>query len=121
MLFKDRLRYLREEHGYSQKEVAEGSLLSPQCISQLESGTRNPTGTTLISLANFFVCSTDYLLGREDDFGVINIVKNGTQIPDDAQELVDIFLSLNSMTRFQVIEYARFFLERENKSKKQNF
>ena len=68
-MFKRRLKELRGERNLSQKQVAEACGISPTCICQLETGARNPTGTTLSQLADFFEVSTDYLLGREDDFG----------------------------------------------------
>ena len=67
--FKDILKDLRLEKGVKQKDVARECDVSPQCISQLEAGTRNPTGTTLVALANYFNCSIDYLMGRaEEDY-----------------------------------------------------
>lgn len=66
--FKNNLKDLRLEKGVKQKEVAKNCDISPQCISQLELGTRNPTGTTLVALADYFNCSVDYLLGRSEEF-----------------------------------------------------
>ena len=64
MEFKDILKDLREDYSLTQKEVALSCNLSPQCISQLEMGIRNPTGITLVALADFFEVSIDYLMGR---------------------------------------------------------
>ena len=41
----------------------------------IEIGKNEPTANTLIRYADFFECSTDYLLDREDDLGVISIKK----------------------------------------------
>lgn len=71
MLFNEILKGLREERGLTQKNIADACKVSPTCICQLETGSRSPTGSTLLSLADFFNCSIDYLLGREDDFGNI--------------------------------------------------
>lgn len=65
MEFKNILKELRLERSLTQKEVAQNCDLSPQCISQLEMGTRNPTGSTLELLADYFDCSIDYLMGRD--------------------------------------------------------
>lgn len=69
MSFSDTLRLLREEKNVTQKEVAEQCGLTATCICQLESGARNPTGSTIKSLSMYFHVSSDYLLGLEDDFG----------------------------------------------------
>lgn len=91
MGFKEILKSLRIENSLSQKEVAEESNLSPQCISQLEMGTRNPTGSTLIALADCFDCSTDYLLGREDDFGNITVYQeSGLTLSKSEQKIIEI-------------------------------
>ena len=80
MNFCETLKYLRAEKGVTQKEVAKACNLTPTCICSLEQGTRNPTGSTIRTLAVYFGVSADYLLGLEDDYGVV--------IPDEeAQEL----------------------------------
>ena len=72
MLFKDILRYLREDKGVSQKTLADTCKISPTCICQLETGQRNPTGSTLIALADFFGYDPAGILcfdeGFEDDY-----------------------------------------------------
>lgn len=90
MEFSNILKHLRVELSLSQKEIADGSGLSPQCISQLEAGIRNPTGSTLSALADYFQCSTDYLLGREDDFGNISIYQNSSPLSDKERKMIDI-------------------------------
>lgn len=70
MNFCEILRELREEKGVTQREIAHACDLTPTCICQLESGLRNPTGSTVKALAQYFNVSADYLLGLEDDFGI---------------------------------------------------
>lgn len=43
--------------------------MSPQVLSRYERGDREPDLKALFLLADFFGCSIDYLLEREDDFG----------------------------------------------------
>lgn len=91
MLFNEILKGLREERGLTQKNIADACKVSPTCICQLETGSRSPTGSTLLSLADFFNCSIDYLLGREDDFGNITIhTEKPAPLPPDTQELLII-------------------------------
>ena len=70
MNFCETLKYLRAEKGVTQKEVEKACNLTPTCICSLEQGTRNPTGSTIRTLAVYFGVSADYLLGLEDDYGV---------------------------------------------------
>ena len=85
--FKNNLKDLRLEKGVKRKEVAENFDISPQCISQLELGTRNPTGTTLLALADYFNCSVDYLLGRAEDFSSPKLSNEPTS-PQEKEMLI---------------------------------
>lgn len=118
MDFKERLKELREELYLTQKEVAKQSGLSPQCISQLESGQRSPTAITLLALADYFDCSIDYLLGRidkPDDYFAQDFSHNLTL---EEQQLLDDFQSLSRQERVQALEYIHFLsIKRGNKNK----
>ncbi len=63
----NRLRDLRIKYGYSQKEVSEKIGVSPSIVSGYESGERTPSTQVLLSLAYLYGCSTDYLLGKQND------------------------------------------------------
>lgn len=63
----NRLRDLRIKYGYSQKEVSEKIGASPSIVSGYESGERTPSTQVLLSLAYLYGCSTDYLLGKQND------------------------------------------------------
>ena len=112
MDFKERLKELREELFLTQKEVAEQSNLSPQCISQLEAGQRSPTAITLVALADCFDCSIDYLMGRTDkpnDYFAQDFVHNLTL---EQQQLLDDFQSLPRQERVQVLEYIHYLADK---------
>ena len=121
MQFKDILKALREERGLSQKNIAQACNVSPTCICQLETGVRNPTGSTLVLLANFFQCSIDYLLGREDDFGNITVQETATQLNAEEMELVRIFRNLPNDLKHRATTYMKSLLaliEEEEQAKK---
>ncbi|MBE5751019.1 MAG: helix-turn-helix transcriptional regulator [Clostridiales bacterium] len=73
-----RLRELREERNLSQQDVANAIKTSQTNIGRWEKKLNEPTANFLIQLANFFECSIDYLVGREDDFGNITIQNENT-------------------------------------------
>ena len=121
MPFKDRLKELREELSLTQKDVALNCNLSTQCISQLEAGTRNPTGSTLLALADCFDCSIDFLMGRKDDPDDIDLTSPyGSQNATLSQknELLQIFQALPAEYKIQILEYARYIAERNKNTKR---
>ena len=61
------LKIIREQHGKLQRDVAADLGIGLSTFSQYETGKREPDNKTLIKLADYFGCSTDYLLGRTDD------------------------------------------------------
>lgn len=66
-LFSDRLKNLREEKKMLAKELASSLNVEPATITNWEKGKRFPREDMLIRIADFFDCTTDYLLGRTDN------------------------------------------------------
>ena len=64
-LFGERLRHLRERKKLTQTQVANQLGVNTNTISRFELGVHYPTMINLISLADLFGCSIDYLVGRE--------------------------------------------------------
>ena len=113
MIFSERLRELRLEKGLSQDQLAEKTGLSHGCIAMLEVKKRTPTGITLSTLADFFEVSTDYLLGREDDFGVVHAASPTAELTTEEKNLLDAFRKLNTKNRMHVVAYAEVRLEEQ--------
>lgn len=59
------LKYLRNEAGLSQNELAKVFNVSKQTVSAWEKGLQETDFDTLIKLARYFNVTTDYLLGIE--------------------------------------------------------
>ena len=66
MSFGERLKDLRNERNLGQVELAKILNLSKGIISLWENNLREPKLSNLISLAEFFKVSIDYLAGLED-------------------------------------------------------
>ena len=60
-----KLKALRVQYGYSQKQVAEKIGVSPSIVSGYETGERTPSTEILLSLSYLYNVSTDYLLGKQ--------------------------------------------------------
>lgn len=112
MFYLNKIKILREENGWTQNFLAEKMNISRQVLSNYENEINQPSPDMLIKFANIFQCSIDYLLGREDDFGVIAINDKTAELSPDGQELLTIFDSLAPEYQAQILEYARYFAER---------
>ncbi|NBI08420.1 XRE family transcriptional regulator [Colidextribacter sp. OB.20] len=64
--FSERLKLLRQENRYKQRELAEIFGLKLRGYQSYEYGKAYPTVPGLIQIAKFFDVSTDYLLGLSD-------------------------------------------------------
>ncbi|MCL2771410.1 MAG: helix-turn-helix domain-containing protein [Firmicutes bacterium] len=69
MIFAETLKLKRKERGLLQKDIAQAIGVSVKTISRFELGEREPSFEVLIKIANFFETSTDYLVGKVDEFG----------------------------------------------------
>ena len=65
MTFAERLRELRASRGLTQKDVYTAIGLSPIVYQRYEYG-RSPSYEKLLSLADYFKVSLDYLVGRSN-------------------------------------------------------
>ena len=63
----ERIRDLREDNDLKQKDLAEYLNCSQVSYSYYEIGRRDLPISTLIRLAEYYNCSTDYLLGLTDE------------------------------------------------------
>ena len=66
MKFKDRLKELRASRNLSQMQLANELNISQSAIAKWELGKTEPTASAIISLANYFNETTDYILGIEE-------------------------------------------------------
>lgn len=65
-MIKDKIKKLRLDMKLTQRELAEKINVSPNTITNYESGYRTPEFETLVKMADIFDVSTDYLLGRTE-------------------------------------------------------
>lgn len=67
MSFHERLVELRQQRGFTQKQVYEAVKMSPVGYQRYEYGDREPAFQKLLALADFYGVSLDYLCGRTDN------------------------------------------------------
>lgn len=65
-----RIKELRLSHGLTQVEFAKRLSVSKQAVSNWENNNIQPSIDVLIKIADFFGVSTDYLLGRSNEYSL---------------------------------------------------
>ena len=63
----ERLQQVRQEQGFSRKEIADILEVTPRAYQYYEEGKREPNYDKLVVLARHLKVSSDYLLGLSDD------------------------------------------------------
>ncbi|MBR2870407.1 MAG: helix-turn-helix transcriptional regulator [Clostridia bacterium] len=101
-----RIKELREEKNLSQGKLAEIVETSQRNIGRWENGENEPSYSQLIKLADFFNCSIDYLVGREDDLGNIVSTAPSTAPQDifgDEATLLSCFRKLGTYEKEAIL------------------
>ncbi len=100
MKFSEISKYLRQEHGFSQKQLGEKLNISAAAIGHLELGKHEPGSVILLAYANYFNVSVDYLLGRSEDNGFMHATSTthtaSNEITKNEQKLLDWYRGLPS-------------------------
>lgn len=84
---ENRLKELRTEKGWRQKDVAEKLNVSAQVYSNYENGINKPDPDMLAAMADLFDVTVDYLIGRDflsdrlDVYDAVTLhdIRNGTK------------------------------------------
>lgn len=98
----ERLKLLRLQKNMSQKDLADVFKTAQTTISKWEKGDRTPDPETLMALADFFDCTTDYLLGRDDPEHsdkkeqINEIIEMYNNLPEDKKEQVKAFIKFQA-------------------------
>ena len=102
------LRELREDHDYSQSDIAAVLGISQQHYSKYETGEYELPLRHFITLAKYYSVSADYLIGRcaydeKKPLEMVYITQDCT-----CEKLVQDILSLGDHGRKSIVEYIEF-------------
>lgn len=87
-----KIQELRTNMGLTQKELAEKIGVKNYTVANWEQNRTKPSIKDLKDLADFFSCSIDYLVNRENDFGQI-IVTN--ELTDKQAQILALYENLS--------------------------
>lgn len=114
-----RLKELRKERGLTQQQVANVLSISARGYTYYELGTNEPSLSALKKLSDFFNCSIDYLVGREDDFGNITIQNENAApaLTDEERRWLEKYRKLDFGNKLSVNGYIDAQLDYQEKHK----
>lgn len=90
-----KIKEFRTENELSQNALAEIINVKSYTIGNWEQGRSEPSLEDLVKLADFFGCTTDELLGREN-YGTGNIEIIGEKLNRDEQDILNVYRALNA-------------------------
>ena len=113
----NRLKFLREEKGLFQSDIAKVLGISVAAVGFYENEKRDMSPDTIIKLAEYFGVTTDYLLGKTD------IRNAGKQIDDVLNEAMigmskEEYEALNETQKKQIRDFAIFVKNQSEGDKK---
>ncbi len=88
----NRIRELREDMDLRQIDVANATNIDQKTLSNYETGRTNPDSYVIVTLAEFFGVTCDYLLGVTD--------RNLANMDDAIEELDEINKRIESVKKF---------------------
>ena len=102
----NRIKDLRHNLGLTQKHIADKLGCNQTAIGKYEREKLEPNIDVLWRLADYFNCSIDYLVGRENDFGIISSSADGEVLSSEEKELLTSFRKLDAENKQRVIGYC---------------
>lgn len=91
--FVERLKELRKKNNLTQKELCDKLNFGYVQYNHWETGRNEPDLTSLLSLANFYSVSVDYLLGNSDNDKETMFQKEFSKLKPELQMIVVTLLS----------------------------
>lgn len=102
-----RLKELRILAGLSQKDLAEKLSLTAHNIGDWEREKAEPSIYWLDKIATVFNCSIDYLVGREDDLGIVQAQIVSPTLTKEETELLLAYKTLSAKGKNLLSELAK--------------
>lgn len=103
-MFLERFEGLVKERNLSKAQLIRATGISEGAIDGWRKKGTMPTSDCLCKLADFFEVSTDYLLGRSNDIGIVEVTRN---ISSDEKELFELYQKMSQRDKGQLLGFAK--------------
>lgn len=104
-----RIKQLREEKALSQRALAQKIGASAKAVNFWESGRVEPSAKFICALADVFECTCDYLLGRSDDFGNVNVMRG---LSESERLILGLHGKLTAKQADEAIDFMSFLISK---------
>lgn len=108
---KEILRALRVENGLTQKELAKILNSTDKNIWNYEKGLATPPYEILVAYANYFEVTTDYLMGRTDDFGARTAAPVSDGLSSEERRLINQYRTLPDKIKKTIRDQIEIYSE----------
>lgn len=109
MEFRERLCDLLAEKNINYNTLAKKTNIPVTTLSNYINRGSSPSIIQLNALADFFECTVDYLLGREDDFGNVTVNSPMQELTYLEQRLLTSFNKLDIDEKEKIISDVEYF------------
>lgn len=116
-MFKQKIEELLKENGINKRKLALDTSIPYTTINGWLKEDKNPTLNNLITLADYFQCSIDFLSGRENDYGIIQSINEHPKTTLNEMELLEAFRSLDEDEQQAIIQTAKIMQKAKEKQK----
>ena len=106
MRIGENIRNLRTQKELLQRDLAKMLNTSNSTICDWEKGRCEPNVNDLVKMSEIFNCSVDYLIGNENEYGIIEN-SNVPTLTKTQTELLSVFNLLSEEDQHQVIGFAK--------------
>lgn len=101
-----KLKDMRLNLNLTQKNIADQLGCNQTAYGKYERGELEPNIETLIKLSKIFNCSVDYLIGNENDFGLVQS-STTSRLTKYQADLLSVFNLLSEDDQREVIGFAK--------------
>ena len=99
-----KIKELRIENNWTQKELAEKINLDAHNIGDWEREKAEPSIYWLKKLSETFNCSIDYIVGNENEYGII---EQKNELTTTEEQLLNLFRAMNEHDKHKLIGFAQ--------------
>lgn len=117
MSFYETLSYLMKKRNVTAKQLSEKLKIGKNQFKYWKDNGNIPNGETLISLADYFDCSVDYLLGISDN--PVRASNAPSNLSTNELTIIELFGSLSDTQQGELIGRAKMMVEQNESAYRQ--